>query len=194
MLSDKRRNVFISGSAYEYGKFGESGKHFIKDLSKGLLKNDFMITSGYGIGVGQYIVEAVLEDLLVDDRENIAEKLQVFPFPPGDHHSEELKHCYRNNIMARTGTALFIFGNKLEDISVKESNGMLKEFEIACANNALVIPVGASGYISQKLWEMVFEKYDDYFETREKYILFEQLGDPSTDGETLIDLVIRIAN
>jgi len=96
--------------------------------------------------------------------------------------------------MARTDTVLFVFGNKLEDISVQESRGMLKEFEIACANNAMVIPVGASGYIAQKLWEMVFEKYDDYFENREKYTFFEQLGDPSTDGGTLVDLIIRIAH
>jgi hypothetical protein len=194
MLSDKRRNVFISGSAYEYGKFGESGKHFIKDLSKTLLKNNFTITSGYGMGVGPYVVEAVLEDLCMDKKNNIADRLQVFPFPPGNYHSEELKNCYRDNIMARSGTALFIFGNKLEDISIQESQGMLKEFEIARTNEALVIPVGASGYISQKLWERVFEKYDDYFGTREKYLLFEQLGDPSTDVDTLIDLIIQIAD
>jgi hypothetical protein len=194
MPTNKRRNVFISGSAYEYGSFGDSGKHFIKDLSRALLQNDFQITSGFGLGVGPYVVEAVLEDICVDRKENIADKLQVFPFPPGHYHSEEIKACYRNNILARTGIALFIFGNKLEDISIKESQGMWKEFEIASSNNSLLIPVGASGYASEKLWKKVLEKYDEYFENREKYSLFEQLGDPSINAQELIDLIIRIAN
>ena len=194
MLPNKRRNVFISGSAYEYGSFGDSGKHFIKDLSRALLKNDFMITSGFGLGVGPYVVEAVLEEICLDRRRNIADRLQVFPFPPGNQHSEEIKSCYRDNIMARTGIALFIFGNKLEDISIQESRGMWKEFEIAHSSRSLLIPVGASGYASEKLWQKVFEKYDDYFETRDNYSLFEQLGDPSTSQETLIDLIIQIAN
>jgi hypothetical protein len=189
-----RRNVFISGSAYEYGSFGESGKHFIKHLSRSLLQNDFRITSGFGLGVGPYVVEAVLEEICVNRKDNIADKLQVFPFPPGNYHSEEIKKCYRDNIMARTGVVLFLFGNKLDDISIKESEGMWKEFEVARSNNALVIPVGASGYASEKLWRKVFEEYDDYFENREKYSLFEQLGDPATDAQRLIDLIIRIAN
>jgi hypothetical protein len=44
MPFDKRKNVFISGSAYEYGRFGEeNGRDFIRDLSKTLLKNGFKI-------------------------------------------------------------------------------------------------------------------------------------------------------
>ena len=32
MLCDKKKTVFISGSAYEYGRFGDAGKFFIRDL------------------------------------------------------------------------------------------------------------------------------------------------------------------
>lgn len=189
----KRKTIFISGSAYEYGRFGDMGKGFIRDLSKALLKNDFKIVSGFGLGVGPYIVEGALDEIYMKRKEKITDRLQIFPFPPGGD-SDAVKSSYRDNMISQAGTALFIFGNKLEDICIKESDGMLKEFEIARSNNALLIPVGASGYASEKLWKRVIEKYDDYFETREKYELYEQLGNPSIDPETLIDTIIRIAN
>ena len=56
--------------------------------------------------------------------------------------------------------------------------GSKSEFEIARSQKAVLIPVGASGYVSRKLWKRVVEDYDDHFETREKYELVEQLGDP----------------
>jgi len=34
-------------------------------------------------------------------------------------------------MISRAGVVIFVFGNKLEDIEVKEADGMWKEFEIA---------------------------------------------------------------
>ena len=191
MFSNKKRTVFISGSAYEYGRFGASGKFFIRDLSKALLQNGFKIVSGYGLGVGVHVVDGALEEIH-GRKERMRDQLQLFPFPP-TNHPEKNKHSYRNDMIDRAGIALFIFGNKLEDIAVKEAHGLLKEFEIARSQKAVLIPVGASGYASEKLWNRVVKNYDDYFETREKFGLYEQLGDPSADPESLIDLVIRAA-
>lgn len=190
MLSNKKKTVFISGSAYEYGRLGSAGKFFVKDLTRALVKNDFKIVSGFGMGVGAYVVEGALEEIYSVKKERIADQLQVFPFP-SEPHTEKVNHPYREDMIARAGVALFIFGNKLQDISVKEADGLLKEFEIARSYKMVLIPVGASGYASEKLWKRVVEDYDGYFETRQKFDLFEQLGDPSTDPETLIDLVIR---
>ena len=193
MFSNKKKTVFISGSAYEYGRFGSAGKFLIRDLSRALLKNDFKIVSGFGLGVGSHIVEGALEEIHGNQQESIADQLQCFPFPPAGQ-SQKIRHSYRTDMISRTGVALFLFGNKLEDISIKEADGLLMEFEIARSQQVMLIPVGASGYASEKLWKRVMEGYDDYFETREKFELFEQLGDPSTDPETLIDLVIRVAD
>lgn len=193
MPSNKKRTVFISGSAYEYGRLGASGKFFIRDLSKALLQNDFKIVSGYGLGVGAHVVDGALEEIHGRKKERINDQLQLFPFPPANH-PEKNKHSYRHDMIGRAGIALFVFGNKLEDIAVKEADGLLKEFEIARSQKAVLIPVGASGYASEKLWNRVVKHYDDYFETREKFELYEQLGDPSADPESLIDLVIRAAS
>jgi hypothetical protein len=70
---------------------------------------------------------------------------------------------------------------------------MLKEFEIARSHNALLIPVGVSGYISEQLWKDVVERYDDYFDNREKYEWYERLGNPEARPAELIDAILRIA-
>ena len=35
--------------------------------------------------------------------------------------------------------------------------------------------------------------YDDYFDSREKYGLYKQLGNPEAQPEELIDAILRIA-
>jgi hypothetical protein len=193
MLPDKKKTVFISGSAYEYGKFGEIGKPFIKHLSKTLLKNDFKLVSGYGLGVGAHVVEGVIDEIQLERKRRLTDELQCFPFPH-ENRSSTIWSSYRSSMISRAGTAIFIFGNKLNDIAVREADGVMAEFEMAKSNNALLIPVGASGYASEKLWKRVVGEYDDYFETREKYSLYEQLGNSSIAPESLIDLIVRIAS
>jgi hypothetical protein len=193
MLPDKKKTVFISGSAYEYGRFGEIGKPFIKHLSKTLLKNDFKIVSGYGLGVGTHVVEGVIDEIHLERKGKITDELQCFPFPH-ENRSSTIRNSYRSSMISRAGAAIFIFGNKLDDIAIKDADGVVAEFEMAKSNNALLIPVGVSGYASEKLWKRVVQEYDDYFETREKYSLYEQLGNPYIAPEKLIDLIVRIAS
>ncbi|HVV06625.1 MAG TPA: hypothetical protein VHC96_20480 [Puia sp.] len=192
MLFDKGRTVFISGSAYEYGSLGDVGKPFVKDLTRTLLKNNFRIISGFGLGVGSSVVEGALDEVYSGKREKISDHLHVYPFP-SSHHLSNFKDCYREDMISQAGIAIFIFGNKLEDISIREADGMLKEFEIARSYNARMIPVGASGYVAERLWLQVLRHYDDYFDTREKFELFLQLGAPYTRPERLIDLILQLA-
>src|SRR6202000_2813530 len=83
--------------------------------------------------------------------------LKVFPFPAMGDLMEAIHLNYRNDIISQAGVAIFLFGNKLEDIAVREADGMKKEFEIARSHKALLIPVGASGYVSQGLWRNILE-------------------------------------
>jgi hypothetical protein len=193
MQSNRRKNVFISGSAYEYGKFGDKGRDFIRELTRTLLRNDFRIISGFGTGVGNYVVEGALHEIYVNNGQKMTDQLRVFPFPAstallGDAHTN-----YRDDIISQAGTAIFLFGNKLEDISVREADGMEKEFEIARSHNALLIPVGASGYMSQRLWKHLLGQYDDYFDNREKFHWYQKLGSPDTQPDELIETILRIA-
>ncbi len=193
MDRNTRKSVFISGSAYEYGSFGDEGRDFIKELSKTLLKNGFTIISGFGYGVGNYVVEGALEEMYLEQGERMADRLRVYPFPAHAPLVERIQECYRHDMISQAETAIFLFGNKLEDISVREADGMIKEFEIARSRKARLIAVGASGYVSAKLWRDVVNRYDDYFETRKNFGLYERLGDSAMPPATLIDTILEIA-
>jgi len=206
MVSDRQKTVFISGSAYEYGKFGDSGRDFIRNLTKTLLRNHFKIVSGFGAGVGNHVIEGALFEIYLEKKSNLTDHFRVYPFPGGGGSNgyngaradglDAVWEDYRSDIISQAGIVIFIFGNKLEDISVREADGMLKEFEIAKSHRALLIPVGASGYASEKLWKILLEKYDDYFDNREKFSLFERLGQPCNkeqDVTDLIDAILQIA-
>jgi len=193
MLFNKRRTVFISGSAYEYGRFGDSGKTFIRNLTKSLLRNNFKIISGFGLGIGSIVIESALDEVYQVKQERIHDHLQVYPFP-GSAHPNTIKDCYRNDMIAQADIAIFVFGNKLEDIAIREADGMIQEFQIAHSHGALLIPVGASGYVSERLWADVITRFDEYFDSREKFELYVELGAPYTRHDRLIDLILQIAD
>ncbi len=199
MPFSRRKTVFISGSAYEYGKWGDDGRSFIRDLSKTLIRNGFRIISGFGTGVGNYVVEGALHELYLGKKEKLNEHLQVFPFPAGVNGSagtdqlQSIWEYYRNDIIAQAGIVLFVFGNKLQDITIREADGMWQEFEIARSGDTLLIPVGASGYTSERMWNLLVDRYDDYFESREKFDLYQRLGDRGIEPRCLIDIILQIA-
>src|ERR1700733_340938 len=98
MPFDKRKNVFISGSAYEYGKFGEeNGRDFIRDLSKTLLKNGFKLISGFGSGVGNYVIEGALHGIYLEQKEKVTDQLKVYPFPNLNGGTESIHTSYRDD-------------------------------------------------------------------------------------------------
>ncbi|WP_431210746.1 hypothetical protein ACQ86N_32975 [Puia sp. P3] len=81
MQSNRRKNVFISGSAYEYGKFGDKGRDFIRELARTLLRNDFRIISGFGTGVGNYVVEGALHEIYVNNGQKMTDRAPHLPLP-----------------------------------------------------------------------------------------------------------------
>lgn len=192
MRSTTRRTVFISGSAYEYGRFGDHGKHFIRSLSKALLQKNFRLITGFGLGVGPHVLDATVEEVYGQKNEQILDHLQVYPFPSLGH-PDKIKSCYRKDLIGQADIAIFLFGNKLEDIAIKEADGMLEEFEIARARQATLIPVGASGYASQKLWRNMMDQYDDHGADPNKFELYQRLGDTAISNVVLIDTILQIA-
>jgi hypothetical protein len=123
----------------------------------------------------------------------MTDQLRIFPFPARTDLLENVHMNYRDDIISQAGTAIFLFGNKLEDISIREADGMEKEFEIARSHKALLIPVGASGYMSERLWRHLLGQYDDYFDNREKYHWYQKLGSPEARPGELIETILHIA-
>lgn len=68
----KMKTVYISGSAHEYGAWEVSkAENFIAKLSKELVRNDFKIVSGFGLGVGSSVINGVLEEIYINKKKNL---------------------------------------------------------------------------------------------------------------------------
>lgn len=194
----KRKNIFVSGSAVEYGSWKEAEAfNFSSQLSKSLIQNDYNIVSGFGLGIGSCIVSGALEELYSNQHKSIEKRLKSKPFPQSHSGSMSIKELWTNHresMLTDVGIAIFIFGNK-QDKETKEmieANGMLEEFEIAIKKDVIPIPVGATGYMAETLWNRVMDDYEDIVGIDEVKSFFEDLNDREKDSDELISLVRKI--
>jgi hypothetical protein len=190
----QRKTVLISGSAYEYGTWGaDKAESFVRSLSQALIRNDNRIVSGFGLGVGSQVITGVLEELYQHQGKRLHDQLILRPFPQGADAQKQWE-AYRQEMIGHAGIAVFIFGNKLQAGSVVPANGVRREFEIAKANGLLLVPIGATGYMAQELWQEITGNFDAYYPKHpELRPLFAFLGDAS-DPKRLIDTVVEVIN
>jgi len=190
----QRKTVLISGSAHEYGSWGtDKAEAFVRGLSNALIKNGNRIVSGFGLGVGSHVITGVLEELYQHQGMRLHDQLILRPFPQGADAQKQWE-AYRQDMIAHAGVAIFLFGNKLQAGSVISANGVRREFEIAKADGLLLIPIGATGYMAQELWQEIIDNFGVFYPKHpELKPLFEILGDAS-DGKRLIGTVVEIIN
>ena len=188
----KRKNIFISGAAHEFGKWTETeALSFIHELSKSLIKLQFKIVSGFGLGVGSAVISGALEEIYMNPGNSKSDQLILRPFPQqvfGTHSKDEVWKRYRDDMCSHAGIALFLFGNKLVGGKVVPSNGMREEFEIAKTKGMFLLPIGATGYVANTLWQEIKNDFDTLYPTVDPTIKdkFMVLGDETkTPGEIL---------
>lgn len=188
----KRKTIYISGSAYEYGKLGsEKAEKFISDLSRKLVNKGFKIISGFGLGVGSFVINGVLEEVYFNKNEKLKDQLLLRPFPQGDRGKQQWEN-YRNDMISYAGVALFIFGNKMEGGEVILAGGVKREFEIAREKKMALIPIGATGYIAKELWDTVLSEFTKYFPSENLLDLFKKLGDETLSMDEIVDSVLSL--
>lgn len=191
----RRKTIYISGSAVEYdGRTTEQAGHLISTLCQSLIKNEYKIVSGFGLGVGSFVIEGALREVYLNKKENLKDQLLLRPFPQSGENIQETWKRYRQDMISYTGISIFMFGNKLKDEELVDADGLEKEFEISISNNSLVIPIGATGYIAEKLWKKVLDNYEKYFSKIEGKDLYIKLGDKTLSEEELVNTIIEFIN
>lgn len=160
-----RRTVFISGAAIEYKKYPEyEVKNFVRKLSAELIHANFRIVNGYGLGFGDEVLTGAAQQIQKDHK-TFEENLKIMPFPQGLSNPQEAWHQYRKEMIQNTGISIFLMGNKKDKFSgdIILSNGMLEEYEISKENGNFLIPVGATEYKTEDLWNLQMNTRDDSF-------------------------------
>lgn len=163
-----KKTVFISGSAEEFGDWPRNiAQEFIHNLSNSLVKNNYRIVNGFGWGIGSSVINGALDAVYSNPKKYSEEQLIMKPFPQSPSKEKTLKvlwEDYRQRMISLAGIAIFIFGNKLDgENNIINAEGVRREFEIAKSKGLILIPVGATGYISQELYLEIERSSIDFY-------------------------------
>jgi len=196
----KRRNLFVSGSASNYGNWGEQRcLEFASNLSKKIIQNGNNIVTGFCLGVGSCVISGALEEIYKTRSQRVEDRLISRPFPQnttGQIPIKELWTKHRNNMIQNVGISIFMFGNKIDASSgaVIEANGIIEEFEISVNHGAIPIPIGATDFTARKIWGTVISDFGRYVPQAGLEDKYQLLGDVNQTDEALINTVIEIVN
>ncbi|MCC8145968.1 MAG: SIR2 family protein [Bacteroidales bacterium] len=193
----KKKTIFISGSAEEYGHWSrEEAQNFIHLLSKSIVTTGYRVVSGFGWGVGSAVINGALDAVYENLKKSSEDQLVIKPFPQfrtGDKELSILWEEYRQRMMSLCGIAIFVFGNKKnESDKIVDANGMKREFEIAVEQGLVPIPLPVTGYMSRLIFDVILSEPEKFL-LGETWILkeLEKIGLTSSIEE-IITIVINI--
>ncbi len=195
----KRRNIFVSGAAYDYSPYTETdAKDLIHSLSYKLAQDEYKIVSGYGLGIGSIVINGALDFKLNSNYRNLDDLLILRPFPQmqsGTKSISEVWTEYRNDMISKAGIAIFVFGNKLVNGELVNSNGMEEEFQICLKHNVIPIPIGATGSVSKEFWTEVTSKLLNYYPSNtDLHNAIQELGKDNPTRNEVINNTIKAIN
>lgn len=191
------KNIFISGSAQTYLPFGEkkNSEKFISDLSKRLISLDYNIITGFGLGVGSFVISGALEKIYMDEKKVDNKRLLMRPFPQSivEGDIQELWKKYREDMISRAGISIFMFGNKEKNGESIEADGVYKEFVIAKEKGNIIVPIGTTGWIAEKIWNEVNQHYNEFYDDKNTELkeLFQELNNKNLTIERLIEAIVE---
>ena len=193
-----KNSIFISGSAEVFLEPWDknSAEDFVFKLSAELVKNNFKITSGFGLGIGSSVVNGALSEIYRSKYKHVDEYLCLRPFPQNIFDSEErtkLYRKYRKDMITENGVAIFVFGNKKifdenDNEKIVLANGCREEFDIAKKQNCLLLPIGSTGYMAKELLDEVKNNAVEFPYLKDYLDILEH----ETDIDKLINAVVSI--
>ncbi len=194
----RKKTVFISGSAEEYGAWNRNeAQSFIHSLSRNIVSAGFRIVNGFGWGVGSAVINGALEAVYERPERYSEDQLIMRPFPQfetGEKKLPDLWEEYRQRMILLAGIAVFIFGNKNDGKgNIISANGVKREFEIAISQGLIPIPIAATGYITQDIFDEILKAPEKYYVGLEWAIpIIKELASDKLSADEIIQKVITI--
>jgi hypothetical protein len=194
----RKKTVFISGSAEEYGAWTRNeAQSFIHELSRDIVSGGFRIVNGFGWGVGSAVINGALEAVYARPDKYSEDQLIMRPFPQfetGEKKLPDLWEEYRQRMISLAGIVVFIFGNKNDGKgNIILANGVKREFEIAISQGLIPIPIGTTGYITKEIFDEILRTPKKYYRGMDWIIpLIKELASNKLSGEEIVKKVIAI--
>lgn len=184
----KERKVFISGSfdilPYEQDEFADS---LCNALVHNLYKNNYIILTGMGRKLGNYLAGHAFEYLTKRHFFPIEKKLIMRPFFEKMNLNDKTRH--RNKMIEDCQHVIFLFGKSPSAPEIiTNSQGVMEEYEIAKQLKKNIISIPTTGYAAKQ----IFDEQKNYivkYPYLEAYI--DQLEHES-DPEKIACLIVKI--
>jgi hypothetical protein len=136
-----------------------------------------------------------MESLYAKHYNEAGDRLFLRPFPqrpPTGMTVPAFRTKYRKEMLSKTGSCIFIAGNKIVSGKVVEADGVVEEFEIATGLGQFPILIGATGHAARTLWGRVNNDLDKYYPGGGVKNHFKVLGDEASTNKELVDAVVAI--
>ena len=113
----------------------------------------------------------------------------------GTKSISEIWTGYRNEMISKAGVAIFVFGNKLVEGKIVNSNGMEEEFDICLKHYVIPIPIGSTGSVSKALWDKVISNLTKYYPNNtDLHNAIKKLGKENISTDDIITNTIKAIN
>lgn len=187
------RNVFVSGSAHQFGRLGENGiNDLCQKLGQGIIERGFNLISGFGLGIGSPVIMGALSSLYSRGATtHLERRLTLRPFPQTVPalQRKAFYTTYRREMLSGSGFAVFIAGNRTD---AQIAPGVMEEYEIAMELGKLPIPIGATGYAAAEIWRKVDQDRASVYRDIVPQDMYNKLNDPDATVDDLVKTTLDI--
>lgn len=148
----KEKKVFISGSfdtlPYDEDNFADT---ICNVLVKSLYDNNYIISTGMGRKIGNYLAGHAFEYLTKHDMYDVEKRLLMRPFFEKMNVNDKSNH--RKKMIEECKYAIFLFGKSPSETGeIINSKGVIEEFEIAKSMNKNIISIPTTGYAAKEIF------------------------------------------
>lgn len=193
----REKKVFISGA---FDTVTEKENCFADALSCELVHclydNKFRISTGIGKRLGTFITGYANQYLAEHNITNTSRYLSMRPFPFHLDLDEQQRIHYRKTMQADCSSAIFLFGQSkstsLEggvETTGHYSRGVYMEYELARKSGLAVIPVGATGYEAEIIWNEVNADINSFYYLSKKIDKLLNERDPKKLSEIILSIL-----
>lgn len=189
---------FVSGAASEFLQLGrEKVAALAAKLGHRLVSEGYTLVSGFGLGIGGAVVVGGAQALQQSKFRIQTNQLRFRPFPqdvPPGVDRATFHREYRQQMLSDVGVVIVLAGNKLNasEDGVVLSEGVQQEVEIARKNGACIIPIGATGYVAEQLYNQVCQAPASYYPGLDVSSELSVLGAQNSTVSEFVDAVLSI--
>ncbi len=127
----------------------------------------------------------------------VDERMTLRPFPqepPAGMTRAAMWTRYREEMIGRAGSAIFVSGNKLVGGSTVIADGCMEEFAIAKTLGKAPIPIGCTGHAAAQIWAEVNAAAETFYpgKAKEARTALAVVNDAASTDEQIVDAAMAL--